>query len=299
MESGLVYHVGNGVEKTGRGTETLPPIPCHRNLSTEEESGKNNTMVTYSFSFMNKRTLPRKSSKKGKKKEKEYGTNGTQFTEVNGEESSRYTMATGPPNYKIILCGEYGVGKSSIFRRFMNDTFTTETGKKSTMGLDQSSRTVDIGDLEVKLTLWDTGGMERMSFIGSSYYRGAHAALLCYSIQNKETFNVLSQYILDIVMNAEGAKIFLCGNMADCEDQENKVTEADMENFERECGDVLSGMYSISCKDNSGVNEMFKDMARVLHQHAIGRMTLRRELNVIKPGETPEQDAEQKKKCCG
>ena len=142
--------------------------------------------------------------------------------------------------------------------------------------------------------------MERMSFIGSSYYRGAHAALLCYSIQNKETFTILSQYILDIVMNAEGAKIFLCGNMADCEG-ENKVTEADMENFERECGDVLSGMYSISCKDNSGVTDMFRDMAKVLHQHAMGRMTLRRELNVIRPGETPElgqDNAEQKKKCC-
>lgn len=139
--------------------------------------------------------------------------------------------------------------------------------------------------------------MERMSFIGSSYYRGAHAALLCYSIKNRETFTILSQYILDIVMNAEGAKIFLCGNMADC-DGEDQVTDADIESFERECGDVLSGMYKISCKDNSGVFEMFKDMARVLHQEALGKMTLRRELNVIRPGESPENDESQKKKCC-
>lgn len=148
-----------------------------------------------------------------------------------------------------------------------------------------------------QLTLWDTGGMERMSFIGSSYYRGAHAALLCYSVKNKDTFTILSQYILDIVMNAEGAKIFLCGNMADCEG-DNQVTDADIENFERECGDVLSGMYKISCKDNSGVFDMFKDMARVLHQEALGKMTLRRELNVIRPGESPENDESQKKKCC-
>ncbi|XP_062592989.1 ras-related protein RabC-like [Saccostrea cucullata] len=184
---------------------------------------------------------------------------------------SRLTMATGPPNYKIILCGEYGVGKTSSLC-----DLTLETGE---------------------LTLWDTGGMERMSFIGSSYYRGAHAALLCYSIKNKDTFTILSQYILDIVMNAEGAKIFLCGNMADC-DGEDQVTDADIENFERECGDVLSGMYKISCKDNSGVFDMFKDMARVLHQEALGKMTLRRELNVIRPGESPENEESQKKKCC-
>lgn len=63
----------------------------------------------------------------------------------------RLTMATGPPNYKIILCGEYGVGKSSIFRRFMNDTFTMETGKKSTIGLDQSARGFNINGTDVKV----------------------------------------------------------------------------------------------------------------------------------------------------
>lgn len=64
---------------------------------------------------------------------------------------SRLTMATGPPNYKIILCGEYGVGKSSIFRRFMNDTFTEERGKKSSIGLDQASQVYSVGGEDVKV----------------------------------------------------------------------------------------------------------------------------------------------------
>ena len=60
-------------------------------------------------------------------------------------------MATGVPSYKVILHGEYGVGKSSIFRRFMNNTFTTATGKKSTIGLDQSTRTYTIDSQDVKV----------------------------------------------------------------------------------------------------------------------------------------------------
>ncbi|KAH3778465.1 hypothetical protein DPMN_179924 [Dreissena polymorpha] len=150
--------------------------------------------------------------------------------------------------------------------------------------------------LYFQLTLWDTGGMERMSFIGQSYYRGAHAALLCYSMTNKETFAILSQYILDIVMNAEGAKIFLCGNFADCESSD-RVNETDIENFTRECGNVLSGSYQVSCKDRTGVTEMFTDMARVLHRENAKKMTLRNDL--IRPGETPDQIEEyHKKKCC-
>lgn len=207
-------------------------------------------------------------------------------------------MASGPPNYKIILCGEYGVGKSALFRRFMNDTWTEEIGRKSTIGLDQASQSYTVYGQEVKLTLWDTGGMERMSFIGQSYYRGANAALLCYSINKKETFSILSQYILDIVMNAEGAKIFLCGNFADNEEgEEDCVNETDIENFTRDCGNVLSGSYQVSCKDNVGVQEMFSDMAKVMHQDSVNRMTLQRDF-VIKPGETPEDESLHKRKCC-
>ncbi|KAK3610370.1 hypothetical protein CHS0354_008646 [Potamilus streckersoni] len=205
-------------------------------------------------------------------------------------------MATGSPNYKIILCGEYGVGKSSIFRRFMNNSFLEETGKKSTIGLDQATQMFRAHGTEVKLTLWDTGGMERMSFIGSSYYRGANAALLCYSMRNKDSFTILSQYILDIVMNAEGAKIFLCGNFADCTG-ENCVTKANIESFERECGDVLSGNYQISCKDNTGLNDMFSDIARVLHQDAVNKMTLRKDM-IVRPGISPEAEPAHKRKCC-
>ncbi|CAL1547872.1 unnamed protein product [Lymnaea stagnalis] len=213
-----------------------------------------------------------------------------------------FKMATGIPSYKVILHGEYGVGKSSIFRRFMNNSFTTATGKQSTIGLDQCTRTINIGSQDVKLTLWDTGGMERMSFIGSSYYRGAHAALLCYSVNNKDTFTILSQYILDIVMNAEGAKIFLCGNMSDqvpADGSGNVVTDADLELFMSQCQDVLSGVYRVSCKDCLGLEDMFRDMAHVLHDESMSRMTLRRDF--VRPGLTPDRESHHssdKRRCC-
>jgi hypothetical protein len=45
------------------------------------------------------------------------------------------------------------------FRRFMNDTFTEATDRKSTMGLDHYGRTFHVGDRDLKLQLWDTGGI--------------------------------------------------------------------------------------------------------------------------------------------
>lgn len=57
------------------------------------------------------------------------------------------------PEQKVILCGEYGVGKSSIFRRFTNNTFVTATDRQSTLGLDHFDNIYQIcnKDLRVKI----------------------------------------------------------------------------------------------------------------------------------------------------
>lgn len=38
------------------------------------------------------------------------------------------------PEQKIILCGDFGVGKSSLFRRYMNNTFISSVDRKATLG---------------------------------------------------------------------------------------------------------------------------------------------------------------------
>lgn len=42
------------------------------------------------------------------------------------------------PEFKVILVGDYGVGKTSIFRRFLNDTFI-DTSKLSRAQTRQST----------------------------------------------------------------------------------------------------------------------------------------------------------------
>ena len=88
--------------------------------------------------------------KKPKVRDSGFSVKGRQDT-IHDYYTSRLTMATGPPNYKIILCGEYGVGKSALFRRFMNDTWTEEIGRKSTIGLDQASQSYTVHGQEVKV----------------------------------------------------------------------------------------------------------------------------------------------------
>lgn len=207
------------------------------------------------------------------------------------------------PEQKVILCGEYGAGKSSIFRRFTNNTFVTASDRQSTLGLDHYDRTYTVDNKELKVTqstatgrefimntialptraqlqLWDTGGMERVASVTSSYYKFAEAAILVFALDNVASFHALSQHMLDIVSYAENAKIVLCGNKSDLEPSATagaapQVTDQDMEEFCEQCQDLISGTFKISCKTGEGVEEMFQEVANMLVETSRSRLELK------------------------
>ncbi|GFR04854.1 hypothetical protein TNCT_270221 [Trichonephila clavata] len=146
------------------------------------------------------------------------------------------------------------------------NTFVSNSSRHSTLGLDHFDKVFRIHGRNVRLQLWDTGGMERVASITSSYYKFAEAAILVFSFDSPDSFNILSQHLLDIVTYAESAKIFLCGNKTDLVSQnsESSISDADIENFCEQCHNLVSGVYKTSCKTGSGVEEMFQDIARQL-----------------------------------
>lgn len=77
--------------------------------------------------------------------------------------------------------------------------------------------------LQLQLQLWDTGGMERVASVTSSYYKFSEGAILVFALDNASSFHALSQHLLDIVSYAENAKIFLCGNKVDKVGEEPQV----------------------------------------------------------------------------
>lgn len=51
---------------------------------------------------------------------------------------------TDKPVMKLVLVGEYGVGKSSLFRRYVHDTFVESTDRRSTLGFDHFEKTFNV-----------------------------------------------------------------------------------------------------------------------------------------------------------
>lgn len=85
------------------------------------------------------------------------------------------------------------------------------------------------------MALWDTGGMERVASVTSSYYKFSEGAILVFSLDNASSFHALSQHLLDIVSYAETAKIFLCGNKSDLVGSVPQVNTIDSRTCTRLC----------------------------------------------------------------
>ncbi|XP_013397196.1 ras-related protein Rab-1D [Lingula anatina] len=198
-------------------------------------------------------------------------------------------------SFKVIMIGKYGVGKSSLFRRFMKQGYSGAITRKDTIGMDHYKRTFIIDGHDIKVTMWDTGGMERASLTGG-YYRQADGVILCFSLTDPESFNCLSQSMLEVAMYCSVSKLFICGTKVDeisrDHDPHSLVTEDDIEIFKAQCGDeVVGGVYQVSAKTGAGVEEMFDDVARVLRdeldqkRREISRIRLGAELNEGVPSE--------------
>jgi len=94
--------------------------------------------------------------------------------------------------FKVLIIGDTGVGKTSILKRFVeneydNDTFVVIVS-------DINNRIIDIDGNPVKLKLYDTGGEERFREVTSSYYREADGVLLVYDITKESSFNNIERW---------------------------------------------------------------------------------------------------------
>jgi small GTP-binding protein len=163
--------------------------------------------------------------------------------------------------FKIILIGGGAVGKSSLVKRFVDDTF--DQSYRVTIGVDFLTKDVEIEGKEVKLTIWDIGGQERFKFMRSRFYDGAHGALVVFDLSRADTYNEIKKWLSEYRAHAgENVPFILIGNKVDLIEDVGVVVERnEAKLFAENEGSIY---IDTSAKTGENVEEAFSRLTRLM-----------------------------------
>lgn len=119
---------------------------------------------------------------------------------------------------KIIVCGDYMVGKTSLIRRFVEGKFQDDY--LSTLGVDITKKTIDLAsETTVNFIIWDIAGQSNMLQMAPQrkrFYNGANAALLVFDKTRHSTLESTAKWLKDIKDSVpDNIPIVLVGNKSD------------------------------------------------------------------------------------
>ena len=121
------------------------------------------------------------------------------------------------PEFKMVLLGDGGVGKTTFLKRHMTGEF--EKKYVPTLGVEVRNLDFMTSRGPIRFNVWDTAGQERYRAVASSYYRGAVGALIVYDITNHKTFMNVDNWVQELKQKGpKGMCVLLVGNKTDLAD---------------------------------------------------------------------------------
>ncbi|KAG8013013.1 GTP-binding protein Di-Ras2, partial [Nibea albiflora] len=158
-------------------------------------------------------------------------------------------------DYRVVVFGAGGVGKSSLVLRFVKGTFrdtyipTVEDTYRQVISCDKSVCTLQITDT--------TGSHQFPAMQRLSISKG-HAFILVYSITSKQSLEELKpiyQQVLAIKGNVEAIPIMLVGNKSDETQREVETKDGEAQANQWKCA-----FMETSAKTNHNVTELFQEL---------------------------------------
>ncbi|XP_061772573.1 ras-related protein Rab-25-like [Nerophis ophidion] len=196
--------------------------------------------------------------------------------------------------FKVVLIGESGVGKSNLLSRFTKNEFNHDS--RTTIGVEFSTRTVQLNTFAIKAQIWDTAGLERYRAITSAYYRGAVGALLVYDITKHLTYDSVERWLKELFDHADPHMVvMLVGNKCDLEADRSVPTEQARDFAEK------SGLLFLetSALASTNVEVAFNTVLTEIHKKVSSKQVVRGSISAVtlNPSVVPHPE-EEKKPCC-
>ena len=165
---------------------------------------------------------------------------------------------------KMCLVGDFGVGKTSLIRRFVDRQFSDQY--LSTVGVKISRKNVELelagqpAKKNVQLLIWDLEGHTKFKAIAPSYLQGASGAIVVADLTLQETVDNLGERIQLVLSVNPKAAVIVALNKADLVEEEKLAKLAQSIQFTEK--QRVIAIYTTSAKTGKDVDEMFQKLAQ-------------------------------------
>lgn len=156
---------------------------------------------------------------------------------------------------KIVLMGQFGVGKTSIARRYLLDIF--ETDYMPTLGVQIKKKILEMpsGKL-LSIIIWDLEGFTSVASTRASYLLGSNGFVYVFDISRPFTYHQLHEEYAFVKNKYPQVSLRLVGNKKDLGDT------AAVEKYLLDHEVPFYGF--VSAKTGEGIQELFTDLATSL-----------------------------------
>jgi len=153
---------------------------------------------------------------------------------------------------KVILTGSFGVGKTSLFSRFIHNTFSDKY--ITTIGVKVDKKSLEIDGQEISILLWDIAGEVTQNKVPKSYFLGASAIIYVFDLTRTSTYKNLKLDIDFLNKILPNVTILIVGNKKDL------VTPEKIKLIEEDVGHSID-LYT-SAKTGDNVENLFETIGR-------------------------------------
>ncbi|KAK3597734.1 hypothetical protein CHS0354_006086 [Potamilus streckersoni] len=163
---------------------------------------------------------------------------------------------------KVVLLGKAHVGKTCLVNRYIRGTFDSTVPYQNTIGAAFGSKKETVNGKSIILGIWDTAGHERYESMVKLYYRGAMAAILCFDLTDKTSFDRVRFWAGELRQMEKGCKLFLCGTKKDLVDYDAYKREITVKTAKPLADDLQAALFETSSKSGENIEQLFQSVAK-------------------------------------
>eukprot|EP00416_Gambierdiscus_australes_P033088 CAMPEP_0171093596 /NCGR_PEP_ID=MMETSP0766_2-20121228/39172_1 /TAXON_ID=439317 /ORGANISM="Gambierdiscus australes, Strain CAWD 149" /LENGTH=211 /DNA_ID=CAMNT_0011552065 /DNA_START=1 /DNA_END=636 /DNA_ORIENTATION=- len=165
-------------------------------------------------------------------------------------------MDAAGPQFKLVLVGDGGVGKTTFVKRHLTGEF--EKRYLPTLGVEVNPLRFGTNCGPLTFNVWDTAGAEKFGGLRDAYYIKGQCAIIMFDVTSRITYKNVPNWHRDIVRVCEEIPIVLVGNKVDVKDRQVKAKQIQ---FHRKRN---LQYYDLSARSNYNFDKPFLWLARRL-----------------------------------